>query len=66
MKDHRSRYEKTFHYEGGIKEFVEYLNRSTTPLYEQIIYCEGIVNNGVMLKLQCSTMIPTMRTATDL
>ncbi|MDD3361321.1 MAG: DNA topoisomerase (ATP-hydrolyzing) subunit B [Hespellia sp.] len=33
--------EKTFHYEGGIKEFVSYLNRSTNPLYDTIIYCEG-------------------------
>ena len=37
--------EKTFHYEGGIKEFVTYLNRSKTPLYEQIIYCEGMKDN---------------------
>jgi len=33
---------KTFHYEGGISEFVAYLNRSSTPLYEKVIYCEGM------------------------
>lgn len=37
--------ERVFHYEGGIKEFVGYLNKSKTPLYEQIIYCEGVKNN---------------------
>ena len=37
--------EKSFHYEGGIKEFVQYLNRSKTALYDDIIYCEGEKNN---------------------
>ena len=42
--------EHTFHYEGGIKEFVTYLNKSKTPLYDQIIYCEGI-KDGVAVEI---------------
>ena len=37
--------EQVFHYEGGIKEFVEYLNHSKTALYDSIIYCEGTKDN---------------------
>ena len=37
--------EKTFHYEGGIKEFVAYINRTSSPLYEDILYFEGNKNS---------------------
>lgn len=37
--------EKSFHYEGGIKEYVQYLNRHKDPLYSDIIYCEGKKDN---------------------
>ena len=42
--------ERVFHYEGGIKEFVQYLNKSKTPLYDEIIYFEG-EQNGVMVEI---------------
>ncbi len=37
--------EKTFHYEGGIKEYVQYLNKNQNVLYPEIIYCEGQKGN---------------------
>lgn len=43
--DREEKREKTFHYEGGIKEFVTYLNRSNVALYDQVIYCEGMKDN---------------------
>ena len=50
LRDDRQepQYKKEFCYEGGIKEFVSYLNRSKTALYDQIIYCEGTVNDVVV------------------
>ncbi|MFA9463435.1 MAG: DNA topoisomerase (ATP-hydrolyzing) subunit B [Velocimicrobium sp.] len=41
---------REFHYEGGIKEYVAYLNRNKDPLYDTIIYCEGD-KNGVYVEV---------------
>ena len=48
--DREDKKEKTFHYEGGIKEFVTYLNRSNAALYDDVIYCEG-VRDGVTVEV---------------
>lgn len=48
--DREEKKEKTFHYEGGIKEFVTYLNKGKTPLYDQVIYCEG-TKEGVYVEV---------------
>ncbi len=42
--------EREFHYEGGIKEFVEYINRHKDPLYDKVIYCEG-EKEGVVVEV---------------
>ena len=40
--------EMSFHYEGGIKEFVTYLNKGKAPIYDEVIYCEGIKEKVVV------------------
>ena len=42
--------EREFYYEGGIKEFVEYINRHKDPLYDKVIYCEG-EKDGVLVEV---------------
>ena len=42
--------ERVFCYEGGIVEFVQYLNRSSSPLYQKVVYCEG-EKNGVLVEV---------------
>lgn len=48
--DREEKHEKTFHYEGGIREFVTYLNRGKAPLFDQVIYCEGM-KDGVYVEV---------------
>ncbi len=51
LKDEREdKREHVFHYEGGIKEFITYLNKGKTPLYDQVFYCEG-TKDGVYVEV---------------
>lgn len=46
LRDERGeKKEKTFHYEGGIQEFVTYLNKGKAAIYDKVIYCEGDRDN---------------------
>ncbi len=40
----------TYHYEGGIKEFVGHINNNKTPIFDEVFYCEG-VEDGVMVEV---------------
>ena len=48
IDDREEKKEMSFHYEGGIKEFVTYLNKSKSPIYDDVIYCEGVKENVVV------------------
>jgi DNA gyrase subunit B len=52
LRDEREekKQEREFYYEGGIREFVQYLNKSKESLYPTIIYCEGIID-GVAVEV---------------
>ncbi len=51
LKDEREeKHDVSFHYEGGIKEFVTYLNRGKTAIYDKVIYCEG-TKDGVYVEV---------------
>ena len=50
LRDEENEKKKVFHYEGGIKEFVTYLNKSDTSLYEDVMYFEGS-KNGVYVEV---------------
>lgn len=68
LRDERedSKKEKTFHYEGGIREFVTYLNRSKESLYPEVIYCEGEKDGVAVEDCHAAIMILIQKTATDL
>lgn len=48
IDDREEKKEMSFHYEGGIKEFVTYLNKGKAPIYDEVIYCEGVKENVVV------------------
>ncbi|WP_333646654.1 DNA topoisomerase (ATP-hydrolyzing) subunit B [Lacrimispora sp.] len=48
--DREEKHNHVFHYEGGIKEFVTYLNKGKTSLYDQVFYCEG-TKDGVFVEI---------------